>query len=209
MDPRDTLIAAATHFYQRGWMLGTAGNLSLRAEVGGFWITASGRHKGALQRDDFVRVSVDGALLEQPNPARKPSAETSIHQAIYQQCADAAAVYHVHSVEANLVSHWHEAGMLALPPLEMIKAFGVWEATPRVAIPVFDNLPHVPDIAAAIARFLNSAAPDLPAILIHQHGATVWGSSAEAALHHVELLEYLFRFMVQARILGVNTHGHL
>ena len=139
-DPRDTLIAAATHFYQRGWMLGTAGNLSLRAESGGFWITASGRHKGALQRDDFVRVGLDAALLETPNPARKPSAETSIHRIIYQQCPDAAAVYHVHSVEANLVSHWHEAGMLALPPLEMIKAFGVWEATARVSIPVFDNL---------------------------------------------------------------------
>ena len=63
-DPRPTLIAAASHFYQLGWMVGTAGNLSARISDGSFWITASGRHKGQLNSGDFVRVALNGTVLE-------------------------------------------------------------------------------------------------------------------------------------------------
>jgi methylthioribulose-1-phosphate dehydratase len=38
-DPREVLAAAARLFYGRGWMMGTAGNLSLRLPDGSFWIT--------------------------------------------------------------------------------------------------------------------------------------------------------------------------
>ena len=46
-DLRSDLIAAAKHFYDRGWMVGTAGNLSARLPDGSFWITASGARKGS------------------------------------------------------------------------------------------------------------------------------------------------------------------
>ncbi|HLO50395.1 MAG TPA: class II aldolase/adducin family protein, partial [Kamptonema sp.] len=55
---RQDLIAAATHFYNRGWMVGTAGNLSARLADGSFWITASGRAKGQLTDQDFIRIDI-------------------------------------------------------------------------------------------------------------------------------------------------------
>ncbi|MGH2415067.1 MAG: class II aldolase/adducin family protein, partial [Microcystaceae cyanobacterium] len=94
-DPRPTLIAAARQFYQLGWMVGTAGNLSAKMPDGSFWITASGRSKGKLCGSDFVRISPDGGILESPHAANRPSAETSIHQAIYSLFPDVNACYHV------------------------------------------------------------------------------------------------------------------
>ena len=61
-DPRSELIATARHFYQQGWMVGTAGNLSIRLPDGSFWITASARSKGELELSDFVHVYPDGKV---------------------------------------------------------------------------------------------------------------------------------------------------
>lgn len=63
-------------------MVGTAGNLSTRMPDSSFWITASGKRKGQLSEKDFVRITLDGEILERPHPDSCPSAETSIHQAI-------------------------------------------------------------------------------------------------------------------------------
>ncbi len=52
-DPCLQLIAPARYFYQQGWMVGTAGNLSVRLPDGSFWITASGKSKGELSVSDF------------------------------------------------------------------------------------------------------------------------------------------------------------
>jgi methylthioribulose-1-phosphate dehydratase len=203
-DPRPTLIAAAGHFYQLGWMVGTAGNLSARMPDGSLWITASGRHKGQLSTDDFIRIAPDGTVLEQPLPDARPSAETSIHQAIYSLFPEAQACYHVHSIEANLVSHFTTGDFLPLPPLEMLKGFGVWEENPNVVMPVFTNHLEVPRIARDIYERLKAVPPSINALLIRNHGVTVWASSPEAARNYLEIAEYIFRYMVAARTVGIE-----
>lgn len=195
-DPRPHLIAAARQFHQLGWMVGTAGNLSARMSDGSFWITASGKSKGELQETDFVRMTVAGELLDSVVPNNRPSAETSIHQAIYSLFPEANACYHVHSIEANLVSSWVEKDSLSLPPIEMIKGLGVWEENPQVTMPVFENYLEVPRIAQEICdRFLASL-PQIPALLIRHHGVTVWAKSPETARNYIEVAEYLFRYLV-------------
>lgn len=192
-DPREELSAAARHFYGRGWMVGTAGNLSARAADGTVWITASGRAKGRLTLADFVRVDRRGRVLE-PADAR-PSAETAIHLAVYERF-EAAACYHVHSIPANLVSRYSDEPVLWLPPLEMLKGLGVMGEEPRVAIPVLRNHADVSRIASDLVAV---PPPPVPAFLIRDHGLTTWAASTEAAFHNVELLEYIFAYMVEAR----------
>lgn len=203
-DPRPTLIAAAHQFYQLGWMVGTAGNLSARMPDGSFWITASGCNKGELTPSDFVRMTLDTCKGEvclapkQPHPDRRPSAETSIHAAIYGLFPDAQACYHVHSIEANLVSRFVTGDALPLPPLEMLKGLGVWEENPQVAMPVFANHLEVPRIAGEICDRFKATTPKVPALLIRNHGVTVWASSLEGARNYLEVAEYVFRYMVAA-----------
>ena len=97
-DPRQALIHASRQFHQLGWMAGTAGNLSAKIADNSFWITASGKQKGKLVIEDFVRISLSGEVLENPVPQNKPSAENSINQAIYSLFPEAKACYHVHSL---------------------------------------------------------------------------------------------------------------
>lgn len=202
-DPRLDLIAAAQHFYAQGWMVGTAGNLSARLTDGSFWITASGRSKGKLNLEDFVRIHRDGRV-ESPSDNLRPSAETAIHQILYTRFPEAQACYHVHSVEANLVSRFVETDTLPLPPLEMLKGLGVWEENPRCTLAIFANHLDVTQITAEIDRRFQIAPPQISALLIRDHGLTVWASSTESARNFIELLEYIFRYMVSARQIGVG-----
>ncbi|NWF61851.1 MAG: methylthioribulose 1-phosphate dehydratase [Fischerella sp.] len=205
-DARLELIAAARHFYQQGWMVGTAGNLSVRLPDGSFWITASGKSKGELATSDFVRIHPDGRV-EQSSSDSKPSAETAIHQSIYNLFPEAMSCYHVHSVEANLVSRFVQGDTLPLPPLEMLKGLGVWEENPCCVMPVFTNYLQVPRIAAEIEAKFSKIPPQVPALLIRDHGVTVWASSPTNARNYIELVEYIFRYIVAARRVGLLEEG--
>ncbi|GAA6623478.1 methylthioribulose 1-phosphate dehydratase [Scytonema sp. NUACC26] len=200
------LIANACHFYHQGWMIGTAGNLSARLPNGSFWITASGCSKGELSPSDFVRISPQGQV-EQTSPSLKPSAETAIHQVIYKLFPDATSCYHVHSVEANLVSRFVQGDSLPLPPLEMLKGLGVWEENPKCSLPIFANHLQVTRIAADIEERFTKSPPDVPALLIRDHGITVWATSPETARNYIELVEYIFRYLVAARRTGIEEFG--
>ncbi len=198
-DLRTDLIAAAKHFYDRGWMVGTAGNLSSRLDDGSFWITASGRQKGKLTATDFIRMNLDGIILEQPDPDSRPSAETSIHLAVYQSFPEAQACYHVHSIEANLVSRLAAGDAVSLPAIEMLKGLGVWEENPQVSMPLFTNYFSVPKIAQEIGELFAISPPQVPALLIRDHGVTVWANSPATAYNYIEIVEYIFRYLVMAR----------
>jgi methylthioribulose-1-phosphate dehydratase len=207
-DPCKVLITAARQFYQQGWMVGTAGNLSIRNDDESFWITASGKNKGELAERDFVRVNLAGEVIESVTPDNRPSAETSIHQVIYALFPEAQACYHVHSIEANLVSNFGtqdafspsaSSEAIALPPLEMIKGLGIWQENPQVKMPLFENYLEVPRIAQEISDRFSSNLPDIPALLIRNHGVTVWGRSPEATQNYLEIVEYIFRYIIAAR----------
>nr|AQX77680.1 NocA [Nodularia sp. HBU26] len=201
-DPRLQLIATARDFYQQGWMLGTAGNLSARLPDGSFWITASGKSKGELLLSDFVRIAPDGKL-EASASNLQPSAETSIHQLIYRLFPESQVCYHIHSIEGNLVSRLVAGDSLPLPPLEMLKGLGIGQENPCCVMPIFTNHLEVSQIAADIENRFAVTPPQIPALLIRDHGVTVWAASGEASRNYIELLEYIFRYMVVASRLDV------
>ncbi len=204
LPPRSALAAIARDFHARGWMAGTAGNLSARAEGddSGFWITASGRSKGRLTAEDFLLIDVaSGAVLERAAPAARPSAETAIHGVVYRLFPAARACLHVHTVDACLAGRGAapDATELPLPPLEMLKGLGVWDEQPRVALPLFANWLEVERIAAEIERRWRAQPPRVPGLLIRGHGVTVWGENLAQAYNRVEVLEFLLSYLARAR----------
>lgn len=202
---REALVEIARSFYQRGWMPGTAGNLSAVAtrDAAGtattMWITGSGLPKGQLEATDFLRIAVaDGTVVEPPAAALKPSAETCIHQAIYRQCPKVGACLHVHTVDACLAVRRAPANAtsLRLPPLEMVKGLGIWDENPRITLPLFQNHGDVNQIARDIEQ-QGSALQSVPALMIRDHGVTVWGSNVQEAFNRVECIEFIFSFMAR------------
>ena len=202
--PRTALAAIAQQFYQRGWMPGTAGNLSARADddaVAGFWITASGVPKGQLDESDFLLVSVrDDAVIERLRATHKPSAETSLHRSIYRAFPQARACLHVHSVDACIaVSRVPPAiTTLRLPPLEVLKGFDLWEENPQIDLPVFENWLDVPRIARDIEQRFAITPPRIGALAIRDHGITVWGESLQQAFNRVEVVEFIMSYMARS-----------
>lgn len=207
-DLRLELIAAAEYFYKQSWMVGTAGNLSARLPDGSFWITASGKSKGNLNLTDFVKITPDDAVESLSNDL-KPSAETAIHQTIYKLFPEAQACYHVHSIEANLVSRFVEGDTLLLPPLEMLKGFNIWQENLNVTLSIFPNHFDVSKIALEIEERFLVAHPQIPALLIRDHGVTVWADSTEKARNFIELIEYIFRYLVAASQTGVKINSYV
>ena len=194
------LIQAARDFYRRGWMAGTAGNLSARVDADQCWITASGLPKGSLQDADFLCVRIsDGTVLEQRAAGRQPSAETIIHRTLYRLFPSARACFHVHSVDACIAADRAsaDAGGLPLPPLEMLKGFGIYEPAPQIALPLFANHLEVPDIAADIERRFGAQPPRLTALMIRDHGVTVWGDSLQQAYDRVEIIEFILSYIAR------------
>lgn len=196
--PRAALVEIARDFHARGWMSGTAGNLSARHDDAHFWITASGKPKGRLDEDDFLLVrAADGAVVERRTAADRPSAETSIHAALYRLFPAARAALHGHSVEAAWAAAraGKDARGLRLPAIEMLKGFDIWQQRPRVDLPLFDNHLDVARIAGEIEARFRKSPPAVTALMIRAHGPTVWGDSLQQAYNRFEILDFLLRYL--------------
>ena len=171
----------ARSLYARGWMPGTAGNISVRAAANAV-ITGSGLSKGELTVDDMVTVTV--ADSRPVSGTRRPSAETAIHTAIYR-ATNAGAVVHVHSPHATGQSVGASSA-LHFSGFELIKGLG---ATETIDVPVFTNHSDVSQIGADIELYL-AEHPDAPPVLfIAGHGITGWGAELAQARDRVECLE--------------------
>lgn len=199
---RAALVEIAHDFHTRGWMAGTAGNLSAREDDHHFWITASGKPKGRLEETDFLLVRVrDGEVVERVRPDNKPSAETSIHRAIYVLFPEARACLHGHIVEAALAADRVKKGAksLRLPAIEMLKGFDIWQQNPKAELPLFENHLDVAKIAKEIEARCRKSKPAVTAFMIRNHGPTVWGKGLQEAYNRFEVLEYLLRYQAHRR----------
>ena len=103
-----------------------------------------------------------------------------------------------------MVSRFVPGDRLPLPPLEMLKGFGIQSEKLHCEIPIFANHLEVTRIAEEIDQYFSLYEPIIPALLICDHGLTVWADSLERARNYVELLEYIFHYLV----LCVQVHYH-
>ncbi|MGO1049353.1 methylthioribulose 1-phosphate dehydratase [Crossiella sp. CA198] len=190
MSPGAALAAAARELYQRGWLPGTSGNISVRLTAETALITASGRDKGALTESDTVLVSVDTSAAVHAQASR-PSAETTIHTAIYR-ATKAEAVVHTHSPYATAVAtmagHRTELSTVDFRDFELLKGLGLRDPS-ATSIPVFPNHADVPRIAAEVERYLIGQPDAPPVLLIEHHGLTTWGADYAQARNRMECVE--------------------
>ncbi|MCF6469984.1 methylthioribulose 1-phosphate dehydratase [Nonomuraea sp. MG754425] len=188
----ESLAAMAKALYARGWMEGTAGNLSVRLDDGRALITASGLSKGELTPDDMVLVEAETGSPLTPD-GRRPSAETCIHAALYRVFPGCGAVVHAHCPYGTAVSAGAGGNSVRFTGFEIIKGLGLADPS-QVEVPVFANWADVPRIAHEVAERYAAPGPGTPPVfLIEHHGATAWGPTLEAARNRLECLEALCR----------------
>ena len=186
------LAAIKAELAERDWFMGTSGNLSIRQDEGStIYITASGKDKRKQTDSDFLLIDLDGNPVGETE--LRPSAETLLHTAVYQQ-TKANCVLHVHTVENNVISELYgDVGEVVFRSHEIIKATGRWDEAAELKIPIIYN--HA-DIPLLNEKFKPYAVEDAGAVLIRNHGITVWGRTGLEAKRILEACEFLFRYQL-------------
>ncbi|WP_260288119.1 methylthioribulose 1-phosphate dehydratase [Peribacillus aracenensis] len=177
---------------ERDWFMGTSGNLSIREPKSAFfYITASGKDKRKQTDSDFLLVDLKGKPVEETN--LRPSAETLLHTVIYRK-TNANCVLHVHTVENNVISELYgDEGQVSFRNHEIIKATDRWEEDSELRIPIIYNHADIPLLSD---KFKLHVEADSGAVLIRNHGITVWGKSGLEAKRILEACEFLFQYQL-------------
>lgn len=190
---------AACHWIGgKGWAPATGGNMSVRQDAEYCLLSASGKDKGSLTRDDFIQVEIANNAVPS---GRTPSAETGLHTLIYRLFPQAGAVLHTHTVNSTVLSRVEQGDALRLSGYEMQKTLaGQQTHLNTIAIPLFDNDQDIDALAQRIAAFAANT-PLQYGFLLRGHGLTCWGKDVNEARRHLEGLEFLFECELQRRLL--------
>ncbi|WP_433749171.1 methylthioribulose 1-phosphate dehydratase [Falsibacillus pallidus] len=175
----------------RDWFMGTSGNLSIKTgeSIDGFLVTASGKDKRRRTSEDFLLVDFEGRPIGET--VLTPSAETLLHCEIYKN-TKAGCSLHVHTVANNVVSEiYGDDGEIDFQGQELIKAFGLWDEDASLNIPIIPNHAYIPELAKEFQKHVNG---DKGAVLIRNHGITVWGKSGFEAKKLLEACEFIFQY---------------
>jgi L-fuculose-phosphate aldolase len=184
VDAREALAEGARAVAASGLVVGSAGNLSVRAGDD-MLITPRRAQLGALEPGDAVRVRLDdGDALD----GGEPSSETPLHRAVYGAC-DAGAVVHTHSHFATVLSTLVEE----VPPVHYATvAFG---GRVRVA-------PYATFGTGELAEAVEHALRDRCAALLANHGAVTHARTVERAVRLAVELEWLCSVAYHAVLAG-------
>ncbi len=190
----DTIIAAGRRMDELGLVRATAGNISVRLDERTFALTTSGQHKGFLDADGIMGMTLDGA----PTTEGRPPAEAGLHAELYRLMPHVGAIVHGHSVPATVLSMAHRGEQLLLTDYEVLKAFGHRTHETTIAIPLFDNAQDIPALVARIEPTLAGGGAEAGYVL-RGHGAYAWGAEMSHALARLEALEFPFECELEKR----------
>jgi methylthioribulose-1-phosphate dehydratase len=219
-DLRAALCAVGREFHARGWSLGTSSNYSVVSSRNPLelLITASGKDKSALSRDDFVAVDSAGHLLQDHGAnGRKSSAETLLHCLIAKSLPDVGAILHTHSIWGTTLSRQalnadQSTGAIRIEGYEMLKGLeGITTHDTTIDVPVFQNSQDMVELSDRIREFLLSSDMSLSEVSPHHgfllsgHGLYTWGRTLAEARRHIEIFEFLFEVTAQQKLLAQCT----
>lgn len=98
-ETRETLVRLSKSLFDRGFSVGSAGNISV-ALPDGFLITPTNSSLGFLDADRISKLDKNWEHLS----GDKPSKEVFLHRAFYETRPQAGAVVHLHSTYATALS---------------------------------------------------------------------------------------------------------
>ncbi len=167
-----------------GLVVGTAGNLSIRAgEL--VAITPTSVDYDLLDPSLICVVGLDGEIVD---AARAPSSELPMHLAVYHS-TDAAAIVHTHAPYATTLATVVDE----LPAIHYVIA----ELGGPVRVAPYATF-GTDELAAGVIDALEGRS----AVLLRSHGTLTTGDSLEQAYWRSVLLEWLATLYYRASVLG-------
>ena len=189
---RRELQEAGRYLIVHGLTWGNAGNLSARVGPDAYLITASGTRLGELGDNDFVLVSFGGTV--EGGPGKKPSKETPMHQAVYEERPEIGAVVHAAPFYSTLLACSRDP----LPADLFVEGMYYLERVGRAA--------YAHPGSTELGEEVRAAAHEANVLLLDNHGVLVYDSSVSEALMATHTLELACHMVVAARSAGMALH---
>jgi L-fuculose-phosphate aldolase len=177
MPERKLICALGKKLWEKGWVAGNDGNLSMRCDKDRFLITPTGVSKGDLTPDMILLVDSDGEKLDDGSPWEVTS-ELSLHLMCYQTRPDIKGVCHAHSPAATAFA---------------CRRTGIDTTCLSEAHMSFGTIPCAPYARTGTTALANAVAPLVKkhdAVLMANHGAITVGKSLNEAYLTMERLEH-------------------
>ena len=173
--------------FDRGYSVGSAGNISVRLPDG-YLMTPTNSCLGRLDPTRISKLGPDWSHLS----GDKPTKEVFLHRAFLTARPDAGAIVHLHSTHATAIACIAAPGETTpIPPL-----------TPYFVMRVGRTLPIVPYYRpgdAAMEPAVHAAALTARALLLANHGPVVSGATLTDAVYAAEELEESARLALMLR----------
>ena len=183
---REAICRVGRSLYERRYTHGSTGNISVKLEDG-WLLTPTGSSLGELDPERLSRLDRDGQLVG----GDKPTKETFLHFAMYEQRPSLGAVVHLHSTQSVAVSVMDGIDEQdALPPLTAYYVMRVGR------LPL---VPYYPPGDKALAEAVRAKARENHALLLANHGPVVGGPNLASASDAVEELEETARLFLTLR----------
>jgi L-fuculose-phosphate aldolase len=185
--PRDAILRIMDRIYRHRMTTTSGGNVSLLDAEGDVWITPARVDKGALRREDIIRVAADGT----PDGPHRPSSELPFHLAIYRARPDLRAVVHAHPAALVAFSMTRTVPDTRLFPQS-------WSVCGEVGFARY-ALPGSRELGERIAEPFRQG---LSAAVLENHGVVVGGRDLTDAFQRFESLEFVAQTAIRASTLG-------
>ncbi len=184
---REDIVRVGRMMYERGWIAGSDGNLSVRLDSERILATPTAMCKGRMSPDDLIVCDNQGNKV---SGERERTTEMAMHTAIYQERLDVCAVVHAHPPIATGFAVAGKPLNKGIMP-ELIVALG--------SVPLAGyGLPGTPALVEGMLPFLGK----FDALLLANHGAVAYGPDLDFAYARMETIEHLARITLVAELLG-------
>ena len=183
---RERMAELAKSLFDRGFTVGSSGNISARVEDG-ILMTPTNSCFGFLDPARISKLNAMGRHIA----GDKPSKEVFLHQAFYDTRHETGAVVHLHSTYATAVSCLVDTDPEdCIPPL-----------TPYVVMRVgkVKLLPYVRPGDPAMGEMIRALNGAHACVLLANHGPVVAAKDLESAVYAAEELEETARLVMMLR----------
>lgn len=183
---REEIVRLSTSLFDRGFSVGSAGNISAAVEDG-ILMTPTNSCLGFLDPARISKLDRAGNHVS----GDKPSKEVFLHRAFYETRPQAGAVVHLHSTFATALSCLADTDPDdCVPPL-----------TPYVVMRVgkVKLLPYVKPGDERMGDMIRALGGRHAAVLLANHGPVVSGRDIASAVYAAEELEETAKLLVLLR----------
>jgi L-fuculose-phosphate aldolase len=185
---RSGIVRVCRRMYERGYIAGTDGNVSVRLSDGDLLVTPSGVHKGDLAEADLVLADPEGR--PRSSKGRRPTSELLMHLLCYEVRPEVRAVVHAHPVSAVALALSGVSLANCILP-ESCLSLGFILTAPYAT-------PGTEEVPSSIRDLVRRA----DAVLLDRHGSLTVGPSLQVAYNRLESVEHTAKITLAARTLG-------